>query len=160
LRRVRQKERKREVHFIDTNMKTRQRQASPGGTRGAWAVRGTSPRTPRGSGRRESTTSSWTRCQPKGEGPAANGSNVIPRPLGPLGLGRAQHRRTSRPSVERVRRKALLLSDHSTKTSRPYMGTSRIRNRLPQDPTVGLCLGPYCGPRGGTVSSERGTPVQ
>ena len=26
-------------------------------------------------------------------------------------------------------------------------------------PTAGLCLGPYGGPRGGTFSHERGTPV-
>ena len=29
----------------------------------------------------------------------------------------------------------------------------------PYDPTVGLFLGPYCGPGGGAVSCERGTPV-
>jgi len=29
----------------------------------------------------------------------------------------------------------------------------------PQDPTVGLCLGPYGGPRGWAFSYERGTPV-
>jgi len=28
-----------------------------------------------------------------------------------------------------------------------------------QDPTVGLCLGPYGSPRGWTVSYERGTPL-
>ena len=28
-----------------------------------------------------------------------------------------------------------------------------------QDPTVDLCLGPYGGPRGVEVASERGTPV-
>ena len=31
----------------------------------------------------------------------------------------------------------------------PYRGTSLIRNRAPLDPTVGLCLGLYVGPRGG-----------
>ena len=30
---------------------------------------------------------------------------------------------------------------------------------LLQDPTVGLCVGPYGGPRGGGGSYERGTPV-
>jgi hypothetical protein len=39
-----------------------------------------------------------------------------------------------------------------------YRGTSLIRNRSPQDPTVGLCLGPYGFPIGGTVAYERGTP--
>ena len=29
----------------------------------------------------------------------------------------------------------------------------------PKDPIVGLCLGPYGGPRGEAVSYERGTPV-
>jgi hypothetical protein len=29
-----------------------------------------------------------------------------------------------------------------------------------QDPTVGLCLGPYGGPSGGGVSYERGTPAE
>ena len=29
----------------------------------------------------------------------------------------------------------------------------------PWGPTVGLCLGPYGGPRGAPVSYERGTPV-
>ena len=28
-----------------------------------------------------------------------------------------------------------------------------------QDPIVGLCLGPYGGPRGGAVFNEQGTPV-
>ena len=28
-----------------------------------------------------------------------------------------------------------------------------------QDPTVGLCLGPYGGPRGGAIFYEQGTPV-
>ena len=31
---------------------------------------------------------------------------------------------------------------------------------LPQDPTVGLCLGPYGDPKGGGGSYERGTPVK
>ena len=30
---------------------------------------------------------------------------------------------------------------------------------FPQDPAVGLCLGPFGGPRGGAVSYERGTPI-
>ena len=29
----------------------------------------------------------------------------------------------------------------------------------PSDPAVGLCLGPYGGPGGGSISYERGTPV-
>ena len=33
------------------------------------------------------------------------------------------------------------------------------KQRPPWDPTVGLCLGPYGGPRWGAVSYERGTPV-
>ena len=42
-----------------------------------------------------------------------------------------------------------------------YRGTSLTRNRPPpQDPTVGLCLGPYGGPGKLGVSHERGTPVQ
>jgi len=36
-----------------------------------------------------------------------------------------------------------------------YRGTSITRNSLP----LGLCLGPYGGPRGVGVSYERGTPV-
>jgi hypothetical protein len=32
-------------------------------------------------------------------------------------------------------------------------------NAFPEDPTVGLCLGPYAGPRGRAFSYERGTPV-
>ena len=40
-----------------------------------------------------------------------------------------------------------------------YRGTSPIRNCPPQDPTVGICLGPYAGPRGILLSCERGTPV-
>ena len=39
-----------------------------------------------------------------------------------------------------------------------YRGTS-LTNRPPSDPTVGLCLRPYGGPRGEAVSYERGTPV-
>jgi len=30
----------------------------------------------------------------------------------------------------------------------------------PKDPTVGLCIGPYGGPREFAVSYERGTPVE
>ena len=44
-------------------------------------------------------------------------------------------------------------------SSSPYRGTSLIINSAPLHPTVGLCLGPYGGPRGGAVSYERGTPV-
>ena len=40
-----------------------------------------------------------------------------------------------------------------------YRGTSLIRNRAPLGPYSSICLGPYCGPRGGTVSYERRTPV-
>ena len=41
-----------------------------------------------------------------------------------------------------------------------YRGTLPVRDSAPQDPTVGLCLGPYGGPEGvGAVSYERGTPV-
>ena len=36
-----------------------------------------------------------------------------------------------------------------------YRGTSLMRKR----PAVGICAGPYVGPRGGLVSYERGTPV-
>ena len=39
-------------------------------------------------------------------------------PLGPLGFACAQHRRTSRPSVERIRRKALLPSVSQQRISR------------------------------------------
>jgi hypothetical protein len=38
-------------------------------------------------------------------------------------------------------------------------GTSPIRSCAPQDPAVGLCLGPYGGPRRTKVSYERGNPV-
>ena len=39
-------------------------------------------------------------------------------------------------------------------------GVPRLHeNAPPYDPTGGLCLGPYGGPRGGDVSYERGTPV-
>ena len=34
-----------------------------------------------------------------------------------------------------------------------------MKNCAPQDPTVGLCLGPYGGPRGGADSYELGTPM-
>ena len=41
-----------------------------------------------------------------------------------------------------------------------YRGASLIRQYAPsQDPSVGLCLGPYGGPRGWAVSYERGTPA-
>jgi hypothetical protein len=41
-----------------------------------------------------------------------------------------------------------------------YRGTSLIRKRPPlEDPAVGLCLGPYDGPRGVAFSYERGTHV-
>ena len=40
-----------------------------------------------------------------------------------------------------------------------YRGTSLIRTASSLDPTVGLCLGPYGGPRGGAISYKRGTPV-
>ena len=37
---------------------------------------------------------------------------------------------------------------------------SLIRKDTPQDPAVGICIGPYGGPRGGgAVSDVRGTPV-
>ena len=39
-----------------------------------------------------------------------------------------------------------------------YRGTSLIKNAFPQDPTVGLCIGPYDSPGGGSFSHERGTP--
>jgi len=47
----------------------------------------------------------------------------------------------------------LALGDCSTGVPRPK------ENAPPQDPTAGLCLRPYDGPRGWTFSSERGTPV-
>ena len=34
------------------------------------------------------------------------------------------------------------------------------KNALPWDPTVGLCLGPYGGPKDGDFSYERGSPVK
>ena len=38
-------------------------------------------------------------------------------------------------------------------------GVPRLQeNALPWDPTVGLCLGPYAGPRCGAFDYERGTP--
>jgi hypothetical protein len=40
-----------------------------------------------------------------------------------------------------------------------YRGTSLIRSCAPQDPSVGLYLGPYSGPGGGAVSYERDIPV-
>ena len=41
-----------------------------------------------------------------------------------------------------------------------YRDTSLIENAFPEDPTVGLCPGPFGGPRrGGAFSYERGTPV-
>ena len=33
------------------------------------------------------------------------------------------------------------------------------QNTTPQEPPVGICPGPYGGPRGGAFSDERGTPV-
>ena len=40
-----------------------------------------------------------------------------------------------------------------------YRGTSLVKTPPSQDPTVGLYLGSYGGPRRGAVSYERGTPV-
>ena len=41
-----------------------------------------------------------------------------------------------------------------------YRGTSLIRKRtFLEDPTAGLCLGSYHGPRGWAFSYGRGTPV-
>ena len=40
-----------------------------------------------------------------------------------------------------------------------YLGNVCELDLAPQDPTVGLCLGPYGDPRGGAVSYERRTPV-
>ena len=42
-----------------------------------------------------------------------------------------------------------------------HRGTSRMGNRAPvsRTPTVGLCVEPYGGPRGGAISYESGTPV-
>ena len=41
-----------------------------------------------------------------------------------------------------------------------FTGVPRAQQTAsPQDPTAGLCLGPYGGPRGWAVSYERGTPV-
>ena len=39
-------------------------------------------------------------------------------------------------------------------------GVGAIKARHTPDPTLSLCLGPYDGPRGRTVSYERGTPVE
>ena len=42
----------------------------------------------------------------------------------------------------------------------PSAGVPRSKETASlQDHTVGLCLGPYGGPRGGAVPYERGTPV-
>jgi len=38
-----------------------------------------------------------------------------------------------------------------------YLAHKKLRP--PQDPTVGLCLGRYGGPRAGALSYERGNPV-
>jgi len=41
----------------------------------------------------------------------------------------------------------------------PFAGVpGSCNNAFPEDPTVGLCLGAYGGPRGGAFSYERGTP--
>ena len=58
-----------------------------------------------------------------------------------------------------------------TEASQPYLGRLYPETRIPigvprsketappLDPTVGLCLGLYGGPGGGSVSYERGNPV-
>ena len=40
-----------------------------------------------------------------------------------------------------------------------YRGTSLKRNSRPLGTYSSICLGPYCGPREGAVSYERGAPV-
>ena len=49
-----------------------------------------------------------------------------------------------RTSADAARRVGTLRRKHST-----YTGTSLITNRPPPHATVGICLGPYGGPRGG-----------
>ena len=41
----------------------------------------------------------------------------------------------------------------------PKRRTQAVNHVSDEHPTVGLCLGPYGGPTGGTVSCERGNPV-
>ena len=50
---------------------------------------------------------------------------------------------------------------HRSNAANGGRGVPRSKETAPpQDPPVGLCLGPYGGPRGGgVVSDERGTPV-
>ena len=42
----------------------------------------------------------------------------------------------------------------------PDKGAHKKTHPPSEDPTVGLCLGPYAGPRRVALSYERGTPVQ
>ena len=49
---------------------------------------------------------------------------------------------------------------HTRNERAVYRGDSLIRTPPPQDLTVGLCPGPYGGPKGGAISCERGTPVE
>ncbi|KAJ1478951.1 hypothetical protein T484DRAFT_2910247 [Baffinella frigidus] len=58
-----------------------------------------------------------------------------------------------RPSLKKAAEAAMGGSDKVTG------GPRSVESASPWDPTVGLCLGPYGGPRGGVVSHERGTPV-
>jgi len=72
--------------------------------------------------------------------------------LVPLGFECSRHRRTSRPSVERIRRKALLLSDRSKRFSRIQPSYAVVLKRsMPRysahaRPTTILCeyTGNYC----------------
>ena len=49
---------------------------------------------------------------------------------------------------------------YGTPSMSTYKGTSLMRKRRPlEDPTVGICVGPYGDPRGGAISDERGIPV-
>ena len=50
-------------------------------------------------------------------------------------------------------------SEETTPDCCTVQGYLDHKNSLPQDPTAGLRLGPYGGPRGVGVSDERGTPA-
>ena len=70
-------------------------------------------------------------------------------PVGPLDFECSQHRRTPRPSVERIRRKACCTGE-----PRSYKNA-----QSPRTPPGTLSIGLRKGPRGGADSYERCTPV-
>jgi hypothetical protein len=62
------------------------------------------------------------------------------------------------PAPNLARPDGLAALTHTTHVLQGYLAHKKQTTPL-QDSTVGSCLGPYGGPRGGVVSCERGTPV-